>query len=117
MSDQTRRKTPSNLPHPEDLEEFILTEPEPIEIAEGYSLSIEYDRNGRPQIYIKKYGDIDTRGLRRKIERSYPGATIQGLEKLKRIEMATTQTAHSQNQKAPKGSNEMRKRRKKQKEI
>lgn len=117
MPDQTQRKAPSHLPHPDDLEEFILTEPEPIEIAEGYSVSIEYDKNGKPQIYIKKYGDVDTRGLRRKIERSYPGATIQGLEKLEQIEMATTQTAHSQNQEAPKGSNEMRKRRKKQKDI
>ena len=117
MPDQTQRKAPSHLPHPDDLEEFILTEPEPIEIGEGYSVSVEYDKNGKPQIYIKKYGDVDTRGLRRKIERSYPGATIQGLEKLEQIEMATTQTAHSQNQKAPKGSNEMRKRRKKQKDI
>jgi len=117
MPDQTQRKAPSHLPHPDDLEKFILTNPEPIEITEGYSISIEYDKDGRPQIYIKKYGDIDTRGLRRKIERSYPGATIQGLEKLEHIEMATTQTTRSQNQKIPKGSNKMRKRRRKQKDI
>jgi len=117
MPDQTRRKAPSHLPHLDDPEEFILTDPEHIEIAEGCSVSVEYDRKGKPQIYIKKYGDVDTRGLRRKIERSYPGAIIQGLEKLEQIEMATTQTAHSQNQKAPKGSNEMRKRRKKQRDI
>lgn len=116
MPDQTRRKA-SYLPHSENPKEFILAEPEPIEIAEGYSVSIEYDADGRPQVYIKKYGDIDTRGLRKKIERSYPGATIRGLEKPKQIEMATTQTTHGPNQKASKGNSEMRKRRKKQKDT
>jgi hypothetical protein len=65
----------------------LLTEPEPIEIASGYSISVKYDKDGRPLIYVKRYGDVDTRGLRREIERSYPGAHIQGLEKPQTIEM------------------------------
>lgn len=89
MPDQNhRRKEVAPIPDLEALEKFILTEPDPIEIGEGYSISIKYDPDGRPQIYVKKYGDIDTRGLRRKIERSYPGAIIQGLEKPKQIKLA-----------------------------
>jgi hypothetical protein len=65
----------------------LLTEPEPIEVASGYSISVKYDKDGRPLIYVKKYGDVDTRGLRREIERSYPGAHIQGLEKPQTIKV------------------------------
>ncbi len=86
MPGQTQRKKEVNqVPNLEELEHFILTEPDPIEIGEGYSISIKYDPEGRLQIFVKKYGNIDTRGLRRRIERSYPGATIQGLEKSKQI--------------------------------
>lgn len=116
MPDQTRKKAPSHPLNSEDLEESILTEPDPIEIAEGYSVSIEYDTEGRPQVYIKKYGEIDTRGLRRRIERSYPGATILGIEKPKQIKMATTQRAHNQKQNNSGNSNEMHKRKETQKE-
>jgi hypothetical protein len=49
---------------------------------------VKYDKEGRPLIYVKKYGDVDTRGLRREIERNYPGACIQGLEKPRVIRMA-----------------------------
>ena len=72
----------------EDLDDptrFVLTEPEPVELASGYSIAVEYDKNGRPLIYVKKYGNVDTQGLRRNIERSYPGASIQGLEKSRMI--------------------------------
>lgn len=65
---------------------FVLVEPEPIEIASGYSISIKYDEKGRPNISVKKYGDVDTRGIRREIERNYPGAEIQGLESSVEIE-------------------------------
>ena len=110
MPDPTRKKDTSRLPDPENLPEFILTDPEPIEIAEGYSINIKYDNEGRPNIYIKKYGDFDTRGFRRRIERGYPGATIQGLEKPKEIEMVD-----SQNQKTLKSDNKTRKTRRKSK--
>jgi hypothetical protein len=50
-----------------DPESFVLTEPEAIEIASGYSISIKYDKTGRPLIFVKKYGDLDPRGLRRRI--------------------------------------------------
>ena len=74
--------TLSNPPVP-----FILTEPHPIEISSGYSISIKYNKDGIPQIGVKKYGEVDMRWLRREIERTYPGATIQDLEKPKLIKM------------------------------
>jgi hypothetical protein len=82
------RKSRKNVPDMEDLDDptrFVLTEPEPVELASGYSIAVEYDKNGRPLIYVKKYGNVDTQGLRRNIERSYPGASIQGLEKPRMI--------------------------------
>jgi len=87
------RKQRKNLPllDLDKPEHFILTEPEPIEIASAYSISIKYDKNGRPLIYVKKYGDVDTKGLRREIERNYPGASIQGLEKPQFIEIEDKQ--------------------------
>jgi len=87
MSGKNQRK---NSPEALDLEErerFILTEHESIEIASGYSISVKYDKEGRPIIYVKRYGDVDTKGLRREIERNYPGAAIQGLEKPRIIEV------------------------------
>jgi len=70
---------------------FVLIEPEPIEIASGYSISVKYDRHGRPLISVKKYGDVDTKGLRREIERNYPGAVIHGLKKPKEIVLEESQ--------------------------
>jgi hypothetical protein len=87
MEDRQQRKNSPDLANIVEPERFLLTEPEPIEVASGYSISVKYDKDGRPLIYVKKYGDVDTRGLRREIERSYPGAHIQGLEKPQTIEM------------------------------
>ncbi len=86
MEERKQRKSIPDLDLDEP-ERFILTEPEPVEIASGYSISIKYDKDGRPLIYVKRYGDIDTKGLRREIERNYPGADIQGLEKSPSIEV------------------------------
>jgi hypothetical protein len=87
MAETNRKKDTTGLSQIDEPEHFILTEPEPLEIASGYSISIKYDKEGTPQISVKKYGEVDTRGLRREIERSYPGAAIQGLERPKQIEM------------------------------
>jgi len=91
MAERKQRKNSPEFLDLDEPEQFILTEPEPIEIASGYSISVKYDKNGRPVIYVKKYGDVDTKGLRREIERNYPGAAIQGLEKLQLIEIENNQ--------------------------
>jgi hypothetical protein len=87
MEEKKQRKILSELEDIDEPEHLVLVEPEPIEIASGYSISIKYDKDGRPLIYVKKYGEVDTKGLRREIERNYPGAYIQGLEKPQLIEM------------------------------
>ena len=91
MAERKQRKNRPDLLDVDNPEHFILTEPEPIEIASAYSISIKYDKNGRPLICVKKYGDVDTKGLRREIERNYPGASIQGLEKPQLIEIEDKQ--------------------------
>ena len=87
MTENNRKKDSTGLSQIDEPEQFILTEPEPLEIASGYSISITYDKEGTPLISVKKYGEVDVRGLRREIERGYPGAAIQGLERPKRIAM------------------------------
>ncbi len=85
MAERKQSKNSPDFLGLDELEKFILTEPEAIEIASGYSISVKYDRDGRPLIYVRKYGEVDTRGLRREIERNYPGASIKGLEKSRPI--------------------------------
>jgi len=91
MAERKHRKNPLDFLDLEEPEPFILTAPEPVKIASGYSISVKYDKNGRPLIFVKKYGNVDTKGLRRQIERNYPGATIQGLEKPQLIEVKDSQ--------------------------
>ncbi len=87
MVERKQRKSPRDRLDSDEHDPFILTEPECIEIASGYCISVKYDKKGRPVLYVKKYGDVDTQGLRRQIERSYPGASIQGLAKPKLVEV------------------------------
>ncbi len=88
MIQRKQRKDPADSVDLEEQKQFALTEPDPIEIASGFSISVKYSKDGRPMIYVKKYGNVDTRGLRREIERNYPGAAIQGLGQPKNIEIA-----------------------------
>lgn len=87
MVEKEERKNAADLIDLGKAGQFALADPDPIEIGLGYSISVKYDEDGKPLIYVKKFGDVDTRGLRREIERSYPGAAIQGLEKPKLIEV------------------------------
>jgi len=54
---------------------------EPTEGGSGYSISLTYDEKGKPVVQVKTYGDVDKAELRRDIEKQYPGAKIEGLEK------------------------------------
>lgn len=100
LEDRRQRKSSPDLADLDEPESFLLTEPEPIEIASGYSISVKYDKEGRPVIYVKRYGDVDTRGLRREIERNYPGAYIQGLEKPQPIKVEEEGTRRPRRQSA-----------------
>ena len=82
-----KKPSSTTLSNHGEAEHFISTEPHPIEISSGYSISIKYDKDGTPQICVKKYGEVGMRWLRRELERAYPGAAIQGLEKPKLIQM------------------------------
>lgn len=47
----------------------------------GYSISVTYDRKGKPIVKVETQGDVDVAALRRDIEQRYTGAKIEGLEK------------------------------------
>ena len=62
-------------------EEDFLFGKEPTRGGSGYSISMTYDDGGKPVVKVKTHGNIDVTELRRDIERRYPGARIEGLEK------------------------------------
>jgi hypothetical protein len=62
-------------------EEDFLFGGEPTGSESGYSISVTYDEKGKPAVHVKTHGDVDTAELRRDIEKRYPGAKIEGLEK------------------------------------
>jgi len=62
-------------------EEDFMFGGEPTEGGSGYSISLTYDEKGKPVVQVKTYGDVDKAELRRDIEKQYPGAKIEGLEK------------------------------------
>jgi hypothetical protein len=95
-----QRKDPADSIDLEEQKQFALTEPDPIEIASGFSISVKHGKDGRPMIYVKRYGNVDTQGLRREIERNYPGAAIQGLGHPQTIEMAGDQKKSSRRSRA-----------------
>lgn len=63
-----------------DKEDFLFGR-EPVEGGSGYSISVTYDKKGKPAVQVKTYGDVDAAELRRDIEQRYPGARIEELEK------------------------------------
>ena len=62
-------------------EEDFLFGREPAGAGSGYSISVTYDEGGTPLVKVEVHGDVDVAELRRDIERRYPGARIEGLEK------------------------------------
>lgn len=62
-------------------EEDFLFGREPARGGSGYSISVTYDESGTPLVKVETRGDVDVAELRRDIERRYPGARIEGLEK------------------------------------
>jgi len=62
-------------------EEDFLLGSKPAEGGSGYSMSVTYDEKGKPVVKVQTYGDFNPAELRRDIEKKYPGARIEGLEK------------------------------------
>ena len=61
--------------------EDLLFGKKPARGGSGYSISVTYDEGGKPVVKVKTHGNVDVAHLRRDIERRYPGARIEGLEK------------------------------------
>ena len=60
----------------------MLFEPKSFsEAGSGYSISVTYDDKGRHVVKVQTHGNVDMAELRRDIERRYPGAKVEGLEK------------------------------------
>jgi hypothetical protein len=71
-----------------DEEGFIVEiEPETLEIGNAYSISLNYNNEGTPQIYVKTYGDIDIAKLKQMIKERYPNAQLRVLETTPTVEL------------------------------
>jgi len=44
-------------------------------------MSVTYDEKGKPVVKVETHGDVDVVELRQDIQKRYPGAKIEGLEK------------------------------------
>ncbi len=73
-------------------DEQRLFEQKPMEGESGYSMSVTYDEKGKPLVKVKTYGTMDVAELRKDIERQYPGARIEGLEKQPLIRIVDEKT-------------------------
>jgi len=105
MSKRKRRKGFFDFSDFFDLsfDEEKLFEEAPMEGGSGYSISVTYDEKGKPVVKVKTYGDVDTAELRRDIERQYPGAKIEGLEKEPLIKIVDEETEEAKNRKSENG--------------
>ncbi len=63
-----------------DEEDFLFGR-EPAEGGSGYSISVTYDEDGIPSVKVETRGEVNVAELWRDIERRYPGARVEGLEK------------------------------------
>ena len=70
----------SNFQGDEDVSFIIETEPEPLEIGNACSFSLDYDNKGLPLIHVKTYGNVDITKLRQMILKRYPEAKLKVLE-------------------------------------
>jgi hypothetical protein len=94
-------------------DEEMLFEHGPAEGGSGYSISVTYDDKGKPLVKVETYGDIDAAELRREIERQYPGAKIEGLEKQPLIRVVDEKSSEAEESKSEsKGKNRKERRRK-----
>jgi hypothetical protein len=81
-------------------DEEMLFEHGPAEGGSGYSISVTYDDKGKPLVKVETYGDIDAAELRREIERRYPGAKIEGLEKQPLIRVVDEKSSEAEESKS-----------------
>jgi hypothetical protein len=95
MKEKSRTKARSELRDRKEPKKVSFEEPCPIEISAGFSLAVSHDSEGRQLIQVRKYGEVDTRWVRREIERNYPNAIIQGLGKRKVVEVHNEECARS----------------------
>jgi len=100
-----------------DEENFLFAnelKPTKGEGSSGYSMSVTYDEKGKPVVKVETYGDTDVAELRRDIQRRYPGARIEGLEKQPLIRVVGEE--ESEKQKPEKKTEEKKQKEEKKKE-
>jgi hypothetical protein len=83
---------------------------EPVEGGSGYSISVTYDEGGKPLVKVETRGDVDVAELRRDIERRYPGARIEGLEKKPLIRVVGEEEAEEKEKTPKKEKSRLRRR-------
>lgn len=60
---------------------FCILDSTQVEVGSGYTVSVDYNEDGKPIIDVKTYGEVDTVNIRRAIQKLFPGAQIRTLKK------------------------------------
>lgn len=81
MPERKRKKSLFDVFGFDDDELFSLQKSTVGSGGSGYSISVTYDGEGKRVVKVETQGNVDVAELRRDIERRYPGASIEGLEK------------------------------------
>jgi len=90
-------------------------EPTKGEGGSGYSMSVTYDKKGKPVVKVETYGDVNVTELRQDIQQRYPGAKIEGLDKQPLIRVVGEQ--EKEKQKPEKKTEEKRRREEKKESL
>jgi hypothetical protein len=79
MAERKHKHETQGIIEMETEESGFVLEPTQVEVGSGYTVSVSYDKNEKPIIDVKTYGEVNLTKLRREIERIFPNAKIRQL--------------------------------------
>lgn len=89
MSERKKRES-ENILEVEAEETNLVPEPTQLEIGSGYTLAVRYDKDQKPVVAVKTYGQVDLAQIRKEITRIFPDARIRHTNKTRSLRIART---------------------------
>jgi len=85
MSERKQKRESEGFIELDSEESGFVLEPTQVEVGSGYTVSVSYDKNEKPIVDVKTYGEVDIAKLRREIERIFPNAQIRQLNQTQSV--------------------------------
>jgi len=85
MSERKHKRESEGFIELDSEESGFVLEPTQVEVGSGYTVSVSYDKNEKPIVDVKTYGEVDIAKLRREIERIFPNAQIRQLNQTQSV--------------------------------